>query len=880
MNNNCAKAKTGFLRNGIFASILLGYNTFLDSLPGHSFNQTGNIKVIKKTTDTMWMYSLLVVLLAISLIFGGCQGNSGSGSGSEDPNSTSDAKAITAFGFTAANNSSLSVEATGIIDEAESTITVDIPFLTDDTSLVATFSITGASVAVIDAIQSSGVTENNFSEPVVYTVTAADGSTKNYTVTTSETPSDAKAISAFAFPAASNSSLSVDGAGVINEAEGTIAIVLPFQTDNTSLVATFSTTGASVAVVDTIQSSGVTENNFSGPVVYTVTAADGSTKNYAVTTSEHPSDAKAITAFGFTVANNSSLSVDVAGVISKAEGTIAIDLPFLTDNTSLVATFSTTGTSVTVIDAIQSSGVTGNNFSSPVIYTLTAADGSTKEYTVTTTKLLLNHQAYLKALNNSNEDKFGYPVAISGNTLVVGAYQEDSSTNSIIHGDDLSATNDSGLENGAVYIFKRSGLTWALEAYLKAPNNSNEDNFGASVAIDGDTVVVGVSYENSNTGSIIHGSDLSGTNNSGMVNGAAYVFKRTGSTWSHEAYLKSPNTSYYDRFGSSVAIDGDTIVVGAVGEDGTAGSIIHGSNLSATNDSGSENGAAYVFKRTGSTWVHEAYLKAPNTSELDNFGSSVAIDGDTVVVGAKWEGSATNSIIHGSDLSGTNDSGEYNGAVYVFKRTGSTWLHEAYLKAPNTSNRDAFGNYAAIDGDTIVVGAFGEDSTTGSIIHGIDLSGTNDSGSANGAAYVFKRTGSTWVHEAYLKVPNTSQEDFFGNSIAIDGNTLLVRATGEDSNTNTIIYGGDLSAANDAGDNNGAVYLFKRTGSIWTHEAYIKAPNTSDSDSFGVSVALDGDTIVVGASLESSNTNTIIHGSDLSATNDDGLNNGAVYIFR
>ena len=135
----------------------------------------------------------------------------------------------------------------------------------------------------------------------------------------------------------------------------------------------------------------------------------------------------------------------------------------------------------------------------------------------------------------------------------------------------------------------------------------------------------------------------------------------------------------------------DTIVVGAYNEEGSTTAIINGDDLSTADDAGTDNGAAYVFKRTGSTWTHEAYLKAPNNSNSDEFGYSVAISGDTIVVGARNEDSSTTAIINGADLSTADDLEADNGAVYVFKRSGSTWAHEAYLKAPNNSSRIASG---------------------------------------------------------------------------------------------------------------------------------------------------------------------------------------------
>jgi uncharacterized membrane protein len=423
------------------------------------------------------------------------------------------------------------------------------------------------------------------------------------------------------------------------------------------------------------------------------------------------------------------------------------------------------------------------------------------------------------------------------------------------------------------------GATWSHQAYLKAPNTSNDDNFGWSVAVSGDTVVVGAFYEDSTTTAIINGTDLSSTNNSGDDHGAAYVFVRSGKTWTHQAYLKAPNSSNFDYFGYSVAVSGDTIVVGAFYEGSNTTAIINGTDLISTNDSGYENGAAYVFTRSGSTWSHQAYLKAPNNSDWDGFGWSVAVSGDTVVVGAPYEDSNTTSIINGADLISTNDSGYENGAAYVFTRSGDTWSSQAYLKAPNNSDDDWFGYSVAVSGDTVVVGVYKEASTTTAIINGSDLSSANNDGYINGAAYVFVRNGTTWTHQAYLKAPNNSNTDNFGRSVAISGDTIVAGALGEASDTTAIINGADLSSANESGNANGAAYVFVRSGATWAHKVYLKAPNNSDFDCFGYSVAVSGDTVVVGAPYEASTTTAIINGTDLSATNDSGGWNGAAYVF-
>src|SRR5919197_1391765 len=176
--------------------------------------------------------------------------------------------------------------------------------------------------------------------------------------------------------------------------------------------------------------------------------------------------------------------------------------------------------------------------------------------------------------------------------------------------------------------------------------------------------------------------------------GAAYVFTRTGGVWSQQAYLKASNTGDRDVFGFSVAVAGDTVVVGALSEDSNATGI-DGNQADTSADSA---GAAYVFTRTGNIWSQQAYLKASNTDVNDSFGHSVAVSGDTVVVGANFERSNATGI----DGNQADNSAVAAGAAYVFTRTGGVWSQQAYLKASNTGDRDVFGFSVAVAGDTVV----------------------------------------------------------------------------------------------------------------------------------------------------------------------------------
>ncbi len=418
------------------------------------------------------------------------------------------------------------------------------------------------------------------------------------------------------------------------------------------------------------------------------------------------------------------------------------------------------------------------------------ATDSGAAYVFTRSGSTWSQQAYLKASNTEAQDRFGYSVAISGDTVVVGAIGEDSSATGID-----STPNESASSAGAAYVFTRSGSTWSQQAYLKASNTGAQDRFGLSVAVSGDTVVIGAYQEDSST------TGVGGNQNdeTAFNAGAAYVFTRSGSTWSQQAYLKASNTGGQDQFGYSVAISGDTVVVGAIGEDSSATGVGGDQN----NEGAFDSGAAYVFTRSGSTWSQQAYLKASNTgggnqfssTPGDNFGWSVAISGDTVVVGAYGESSSATGVDGDQNNEGATDSG----AAYVFTRSGSTWSQQAYLKASNTGSPDNFGISVAISGDTVVVGAYLEDSSA----PGID-STPNESATDAGAAYVFTRSGSTWSQQAYLKASNTGAYDYFGTSVAISGDTVVVGAPDEDSSATGV--DGDQSLNNASAS--GAAYLF------------------------------------------------------------------------
>ncbi|MEJ7600110.1 MAG: hypothetical protein WKG01_19535 [Kofleriaceae bacterium] len=284
---------------------------------------------------------------------------------------------ITSYAFLATENSGLAADVVATI--SGTAIAATLPAGTNITSLVATFSATSGTVTVGGTAQVSGATANNFTSPVTYTVTAADSSTKVYTVTVNVAASSANDLTSFVFRSANNPTLPADvSASIVGT---TITASLPSGANVTGLVATFVSTGASVTVNGITQSSSVTANNFSTPVSYVVTAANSATKTYSVNVTVAPNSAKAITSFVFASAHNSALNADVVAAISGTQ--ITATVPAGTNVTALVATFATTGAQVRIDGVLQTSSVTANNFSSPRSYVVTAADGSTQTYTVT-----------------------------------------------------------------------------------------------------------------------------------------------------------------------------------------------------------------------------------------------------------------------------------------------------------------------------------------------------------------------------------------------------------------------------------------------------------------------------------------------------------------
>ena len=342
--------------------------------------------------------------------------------------------------------------------------------------------------------------------------------------------------------------------------------------------------------------------------------------------------------------------------------------------------------------------------------------------------------------------------------------------------------------------------------------------------------------------------------------------------------LRGSNTTTTDQFGHSISLsdDGNTLAVGAPTEAGSSTGVNQPINTNAAN-----SGAVYVFRRNGGVWSQQAYIKASNAEVNDEFGQSVSLsnDGNTLAVGARFEGSASTAI-NGAQLNGAPQSG----AVYLFRFSGGAWLQQAYIKPLNTNSRDNFGFSVSLsgDGNTLAVGAIEENSS----LAGVNRPDNNDSNTPSaGAAYVFRfTTGSnTWTQQAYIKTFIPVFGALFGSAVHLsdDGNTLAASAETEPTIGRGInqppIMGVDDG---EGGGEGGAVYVFRfnSTSTIWSQQAYIKAHNADESDRFGSSLSIsdDGNTLAVGAHAEgSSSTGVGSNGGDNNV-----VNSGAAYVFQ
>lgn len=368
------------------------------------------------------------------------------------------------------------------------------------------------------------------------------------------------------------------------------------------------------------------------------------------------------------------------------------------------------------------------------------------------------------ARDGEANDNYGYSVAATDDTVVIGA--------------NLDTVGDNA-HQGSAYVFSRSGAGWELQQKLTSNDGGAEDRFGHSVAISGDTIVIGAPY------------DSAGTSN---YQGSAYVFTRSNGVWSFQKKLTAHDGAAYDQFGYSVAISGGTVVAGAFSDD-----------IGAKADQGS----AYVFVSSGGGWIFQQKLTANDGEANDQFGGAVAIDAGSIIAGAVLD-----------DLGTSQDAG----SAYVFIRSGAVWTQQQKLSGLNSvgsATSDLFGAAVAISGDTVIIGAplfntFGR--------------------SNQGLVVVYVRSGDGWSYQGYLAANDGEAEDRFGNSVAINGDTALIGA-----------HFDDIGLAGGLNPDQGSAYLFTRSGALWGARQKFTAQGGAVREMFGQAVALSGDVTIVGA---------------------------------
>jgi hypothetical protein len=535
-----------------------------------------------------------------------------------------------------------------------------------------------------------------------------------------------------------------------------------------------------------------------------------------------------------------------------------VDLPLSTQSVTVTASPAALNTELTINnmplapDLPSAPQPLDNQLSPRIVIVATAPDGQKATYKITLNRGSVT--SYVKASRVAMGDHFGRTVALSQDTLVVGAPDEDSGAIGI----GGNQNDDTAPSSGAAYVFLRSHNSWTQQAFIKPPNTTPDMTFGSSVAIAGDTLVVGAPTENGGTGGVSTGTGP--FNQDAIHAGAAYVYTRSNGGWTLQAYLKPQITSAGDQFGTSVAISGNTIAVGAIGETGVNGDPRKKPlNLS---------GAVYLFVRTGTTWMQQNYLKAPGGKAEIEFGSSVALAGDTLVAGAPKEDSGG----VGTDPSTSAPAAMDSGAAYVFVRNGSgMWPLQTTLKPSNTTPGVpfAFGSRVAIDGDLVAVGAPLEcGARTNTDLNQKQSKEAGDS--ATGAVYLYRRTGTNWnAPVRYVKAPNAGGGDHFGEAVALGPNLLVVGAPGEDGSG--IGVGG---TDNETKPDSGAAYVFNVSSTGVTLNAYLKATNSDRNEAFGRAIAISGSIIAIGADNEGGSSS----GVDDERQNVKGLvGSGAVY---
>ncbi len=351
-------------------------------------------------------------------------------------------------------------------------------------------------------------------------------------------------------------------------------------------------------------------------------------------------------------------------------------------------------------------------------------------------------------------DNYGWSVAIEGTTAVVGSLNDDAV----------------GSDSGSVYILSYDGNRWDQTQKLVATGIGSFDGFGDSVAISGDTIVIG----------------SPGDDDAGSGAGAAYVFTNIAGVWTQTTKLVPPTLAGGDNCASEVDIDQDTIILSAM----------------LTDSNGSNSGAAYIYRRIAGTWTYMTQLVPNDNAEFDRFGMDVAVSGSRVLISAP---------------SDDDNGGSSTGSAYIFERDGETWSQTHKLTASDADPDDQFGERLDLSNTTALIGSRYDNAPLGN----------------SGSAYIFEFDGSDWIEQPKLTAPDASSSDYFGQDVAIHNNRAIIGAWGQNDPFGFF--------------NAGAAYAYSKTNGVWSLDNKIVASDQEGSDFFGYAVAVSDDFAIIGA---------------------------------
>lgn len=372
-------------------------------------------------------------------------------------------------------------------------------------------------------------------------------------------------------------------------------------------------------------------------------------------------------------------------------------------------------------------------------------------------------QQKLLPSDGKTEDYFGYSVAVDGTTALVGAYKAD-----------INLHEDAG----AAYVYTKVGSGWQQQAKLSVTPAFSNDTLGGKVALKNRIAILGIRNRD----------------DAAEDAGAVVAFEYEESNWSQQQILTATDAKKGDAFGQSIGLTEQFLVIGAPRSDSPL----------------EDTGAVYVYSRSQDSWQFQSKLTADDGMAGDLFGISVAVDGNTILVGA--------------DLN--DEKAENAGAVYVFSFNGSQWSQQAKLMASDGAKTDIFGVRVALHGDTALISARRDD------IEGVGVDA--------GSAYIFERSNNTWEQTQKLIAPDGNADDRFGRGVALSNDTAIISAMHHDAK--------DSDA--------GAAYVFKKQHKRWRLERKILAIDGLSEDRFGWNVSLSNSTAIIAAPHRDDNGET------------------------